>query len=133
MSFTDLIDYLNSDTQNWKRLCHIVSENYRKLSVEDEKYKDLGKLFENRIIKHYANDNKSVLLFSGSWNNFSPISVAHNLQLQCKLSFFVLNFVHPYTNSCNVSEMNPMVTSTSSLYSSSFFVSSKVCVGENRF
>ena len=90
------------------KLYSFFLDKYKKLSSLDVDKDSINKIFYNRLIKHVSNENKGILIFSGRWNNFASFSLAQTLAPSTKLSIYILNFVHPLSDSYNVCELNPM-------------------------
>lgn len=111
ISFQEFIDFKDCGPIAWKRLHDIMLNKYKKLSNIDGMKKQIHSQFYNRLLKHYQNESKGLLVYSGQWKNFSPLSLIQSLLINnSKVSIFNLTFAHPLTNLSNASEMNPMLT-----------------------
>jgi hypothetical protein len=119
----------------WKRLCSMVINKYKQRASTDVDKNSLNNIFYNKLLKHSNNEAKSILIFSGQWNNFSALSFAQSIAPSMKLSAYVLNFAHPLSNVSNAFELNPMITGNMGVNFSydNYFFSSPICLGEEGF
>ena len=132
LSFSEFCSFKEGGPIIWKRLIDILLGKYKKLSSLEGDRKEVYTSFYNRLVKNHSNQNKGVLIYSGSWQNFSGLSLALSLLPSTRLSLFVLDFAHPLTTASNVSELNPHFSGfiQGNHIVSSYFFTSPVYVGE---
>lgn len=78
----------------WKAICVLLTEKYKKLAALDTEKNSVNNQFVNRLSKHFENEEKSILIYSGHWQ-FSGREFAQSLLPSTKLSIYTLFIAHP--------------------------------------